>query len=178
MTVPTEASSISFEQAIADSQALLTQMGDNPIDNVEFEQTISRLVQSEQGARGFFATFLTAEHCPLADHPTPALLTGFQSSPAIVSEILVKNLAMSAAMDVYHTQAQNLEAAAGSQRVCHRTQTLIRALGLPSFTEKLTAMNASLDGEGAYQNFLIRWGYDEQQRTAIRAAVQALLSDY
>ena len=164
-------SSLSFEQAIAYCQDLLTQIDQHQIDDADLETAIAQLVATENGARGFFVTFLTANDFPPADQPPPPILNGLQTAPAIVGELLVKNLAMSAAMAVHHHRNQDPQSAQGSTQVCRRSQTLIQSLQLPGVAEKLAELERSLNGEGDYQAFLTRWGYDNEQKQAIRAAL-------
>lgn len=162
---------LSFEQAIAHSQELLLKIAQNNLSDQEITTAIANLVATENGARGFFVTFLTAQNFPLADQPSPALLTALESSPAIVGELLVKNLAMATATELLHQRRGDGEAAQGSQQVRQRTKNLINQLLLPGLTEKLAALEQSLDGEGPYQAFLERWNYDQEQRQAIRQAI-------
>ena len=168
--------SLSFEQAIAYCQEILAQVDQNHINDAELETAIGNLVFTENGARGFFVTFLTANDFPLADQPTPPILNALQTAPAIVGELLVKNLAMSAAMVVHHQRNQDPQAAQGSEQVCQRSQTLIQSLQLPGVAEKLADLEQSLDGEGSYKTFLTRWGYDNEQKQAIRAVLPSLLN--
>ena len=165
-----------FEQAIAYCQEILAQVDQNHINDAELETAIGNLVFTENGARGFFVTFLTANDFPLADQPTPPILNALQTAPAIVGELLVKNLAMSAAMVVHHQRNQDPQAAQGSEQVCQRSQTLIQSLQLPGVAEKLADLEQSLDGEGSYKTFLTRWGYDNEQKQAIRAVLPSLLN--
>lgn len=169
--------SISFEQAIAYCQELLVQADAQSLDDPQLTTAIANLVATENGARGFFVTFLTAQDFPLADAPSLPIINGLQTAPQIVGELLVKNLAMAAAMVVHHQRNGDRQAAAGSQQVCQRSQTLIRALQLPGITEKLTDLEESLDGAGSYQAFLSRWGYDDEQKQSIRAALHLLQGD-
>ncbi|WLT37084.1 hypothetical protein NON20_13750 [Synechocystis sp. B12] len=162
---------LSFEQAIAHSQELLLEIAANNLSDQEMTTAIANLVATENGARGFFVTFLTAQNFPLADQPNPALLTALSSSPAIVGELLVKNLAMATATEILHQRREDIDAAQGSQQVAQRTQTLINELSLPGLPEKLTELEQSLDGSGAYEAFLQRWNYDQEQREAIRQAI-------
>ncbi|MFM7191184.1 MAG: hypothetical protein ACKOX2_10250, partial [Microcystaceae cyanobacterium] len=90
---------VTFEAAISQSQALLTAIAEQRLDDQAFAQQVKTLVQTENGARGFFVTYLTAD-LPQADQPSPALLAALQTSPEIVSELLVKNLAMASATAV------------------------------------------------------------------------------
>jgi hypothetical protein len=165
---------LSFEQAIAHSQDLLGQMADGNLSDQEITTAIANLVATENGARGFFVTFLTAQNFPLADQPSPALLTALESSPAIVGELLVKNLAMASATEILHQRLEDGAAAQGSRQVAQRTQTLINELQLPGVPEKLTALQQSLDGAGPYTAFLQRWNYDQKQKEAIRQAIATL----
>ncbi len=163
---------LSFEQAIAHSQELLLEIAENNLSDQEITTAIANLVATENGARGFFVTFLTAQNFPLADQPTPALLTALESSPAIVGELLVKNLAMATATEILHQRRGDGDAAQGSQQVRQRTKNLINQLPSADLTAKLTALDQSLDGEGPYENFLERWNYDQEQRQAIRRAIE------
>jgi len=166
--------SLSFEQAIAYCQELLAQVDQHQITDADLETAIGNLVATENGARGFFVTFLTANEFPLADQPTPPVLNALHTAPAIVGELLVKNLAMAAAMAIHHQRNQDPQAAQGSQQVCQRSQTLIQSLQLPGVAEKLAELERSLNGEGSYQTFLTRWGYDDQQKQAISTALKSL----
>jgi len=174
MTMTVDFPALSFEQAIAYCQDLFAQVDQNQINEAELETAIANLVATENGARGFFVTFLTAHDFPLADHPTIPILHGLQTAPAIVGELLVKNLAMSAAMVVHHQRNQYPQAAQGSKQVCQRSQALIQSLQLPGVEAKLADLEQSLDSEGGYQTFLNRWGYDHEQKKAIRAALTSL----
>jgi hypothetical protein len=171
MVASVDYSNLSFEQAIAHSQDLLLKIAENKLSDQEITRAIANLVATENGARGFFVTFLTAQNFPLADQPSPALLTALESSPAIVGELLVKNLAMASATEILHQRREDGAAAQGSRQVRQRTKNLINLLPSPGLTEKLTALEKSLDGEGPYEDFLERWNYDQEQRQAIRLAI-------
>ncbi|MEB3228676.1 MAG: hypothetical protein VKJ27_09855 [Synechocystis sp.] len=175
-TMTVDFHSLSFEQAIAHCQALLAQVDQQQITDGDLETAIGQLVATENGARGFFVTFLTANNFPLADQPTQPVLNALHTAPATVGELLVKNLAMSAAMVVHHQRNADRESAQGSAQVCRRSQTLIQSLQLPGIAEKLTELERSLNGEGEYQGFLTRWGYDDEQKQAIYAALHSLIS--
>ncbi len=167
-TIPSE---VSFEQAIALSQDLLA---DQSLTEAELESAIAALVQTANGARGFFVTFLTGDYS-LADQPTAAVLQGLRSAPEQVADLLTKNLAMGTAMEITHRRSQNLELAAGSARVQRRSQRLIQLLQLPALQTSLQELLTSVtSGEGEYQSFLTRWGYDPEQRQAIQQAIATI----
>ena len=164
---------MTFEEAIALTQSLLSQMeaGMSPI---ETEAAIADLVKSENGARGFFVTYLTSG--TLADNPAPEIVRALQSSPEIVAELLVKNLAMSAAMAVTHRRHQKAEMAQGSDRVRDRTTRLIQMVKLPKIGEISRSLrDSAATGEGSYKAFLQRWGYDVEQRQVICQALAEVI---
>lgn len=168
---------ITFEEAIALAQSLLSEMERGELAEPELEARIGALVGSENGARGFFVTYLTDDRA-LADSPSPAVVRALQSSPEIVSELLVKNLAMSAGMAVAHRRNQNEEMAKSSERVRSRSAALIRDTELSAARSKAKQLLESVSsGEGAYQSFLKRWGYDSEQLEAIASAAQPVAID-
>ena len=177
MTTSPLPAALSFEQAITETQTILAQYQAEQLSPQLLQQAIQTLVQTDNGARGFFVTFLTAEACPLANQPTPEVLEALRSNPSTVSELLVKNLVMSAAMRIYHTRQQDETAVAGSKRVCRRTQKLIRVLNLPEIWETITQMNQSLDEQGSFTAFLERWEYDDKQRMEIRLVLRSTQPD-
>lgn len=167
---------ISFEEAIALTQSILVEIEQATLSESEIDRTIAALAASENGARGFFVTYLTDTRS-LADHPSNAVVQGLRSSPEIVSELLVKNLAMSTAMILTHTSNQNLEMAQGSERVQRRTMRLIDLVQLPIVQTKLQTLSESIAaGTGVYQSFLKRWGYDADQQNAIQEVLQKVIA--
>lgn len=166
---------ISFEEAIALTQSILAEMEQGTLSESEIDRTIAALAASENGARGFFVTYLTDPHS-LGDHPSDGVVQGLRSSPEIVSDLLVKNLAMSTAMILTHTGNQNLDMAEGSERVQRRTTHLIQQIQLAQVQTKIHSLLESLaSGAGQYQSFLERWGYDAQQKQAIAQALQSVV---
>lgn len=132
LTVP---DNLTFEQAIALTHTLMKQMQHQQIGEADLEKTLTALVASENGARGFFVTYLTDDR-PLADAPSAAVVQALQSSPEIVAELLVKNLAMSSAMAIAHRRNQNEAMAEGSDRVQTRTTQLIQKCSSPKWLLK------------------------------------------
>lgn len=162
---------ITFENAIAETQSLLEKIATQTITNLEIQAKITNLVKSENGARGFFVTYLTDER-PLIDSPSVEIIQALRSSPNIVGELLVKNLAMSSATVLAHRRNQDEEMAQGSEQVRDRTLFLIEAVKLPIINEKIQELEKSLTtGQGEYQDFLKRWQYDTEQKKAIQSAL-------
>ena len=156
---------ISFEDAIALTQQFIEQI--DSISEREKEKIVSALVTSQNGARGFFVTFLTSDN-PIVDQESSGIINGLKTSPEIVSELLVKNVAMSTAMKLSHQRNKNEDMANQSQRVTNRSLYLIEQLSLTEVEQQIQALKTTiLKGEGIYQQFLNRWQYDEEQKKAI-----------
>jgi len=165
---------VSFEEAIAHTQQLMQAMEQEALSEAEVESTLAQLVSTENGARGFFVTYLTDDR-PLADYPSSGVINALKASPDVVSELLVKNLAMSAAMAIAHRRNNDESMAQGSNRVRSRTANLMQHLQLPQITTKLQQLNESATtGQGAYQAFLDRWNYDAEQRQRIQEVTQVV----
>ena len=178
--------SVTFEEAIALTQSLMSQMetGELQGESAEaispggFGEAIAQLVKSENGARGFFVTYLTSEGT-LADHASKEVIQALQASPDIVAELLVKNLAMSSAMAVTHRRDNNEQMAQGSDRVRMRTTRLIEQVELPKVRELALALRESaVTGAGTYKTFLQTWGYDAEQRQIIYQALDRVLPEF
>jgi hypothetical protein len=169
--------SVSFEEAIALTQTLMSQREAGELSPEEFSQAIDQLVKSENGARGFFVTYLTSQGT-LADNSAPEVIQALQASPNIVAELLVKNLAMSAAMAVAHRRNGDAENAQGSDRVRSRTIRLIERIELPQVRALALALRESaLTGTGTYKTFLQTWGYDAEQRQVICQALDRVIPE-
>ena len=167
-TVP---DNLSFEQAITLTQSLLAE----PLESEILAKAVAALVQTDNGARGFFVTFLAGE-TGWADHPPEAVIEGLQTDSATVADLLAKNLAMSTAMRLTHLRNEEPVAAAGSERVQWRTANLIERLNLSTVRARLGLLRETLEtGAGEYEAFLTRWGYDAEQRHAIGLAIAPLL---
>jgi hypothetical protein len=169
---------ISFEQAITETQSFLQQQSSNLIDNQDFAAKVSLLLQSENGARGFFVGFLTGDW-EMADQKNPDLIEALNAHPQ--SDLLIKNLVMSTAMAVIHRRNHNHKQAEGSDRVARRTALLISQLiGQFSKLEIQTIaqqMSDSANGNSEiYSQFLAKWGYDAEQKLAIANCLIPYLS--
>lgn len=164
---------ITFEKAIQLTQIFLNDY-QNLTENDQ-EIIISSLVKSENGARGFFVTYLT-DNREIADIPSEGVIKGLKSSPEIVSELLVKNVAMSTAMKISHQRSENEKMAQNSERVTNRSIQLIKDLKLDIVTEKIKQLITTItEKKGIYQDFLNRCNYDDQQQEMIKQNLQSLV---
>lgn len=160
-------SSVTFEQAIDLTQDLLKQIEIGKLSPQAVERVVSDLVNSNNGARGFFVVYLT-DDLTLDPALYEAIISALKTSPKIVSELLTKNLAMSTATAITHTRNNDEQMAQQSINVQQRTVNLIEKLQLSDLFEELKKLRQTLEqNEGFYQQFLERWKYDSQQRQAI-----------
>lgn len=165
------AQSLSFQDAINATQSLMEKMVNNQLDESEIERALSSIVSSKSGARGFFVPYLTSE-LTLADNPSSGVINALKTSPEIVGELLVKNLAMSSGMAVTHRRNNDESSALSSERVTRRTANLIDLVNLDLIREELSKLQTTIaTGKGEYQDFLNRWGYDRQQQEVIQQAI-------
>ncbi len=171
LTIP---DNLTFQDAIALTQSLLAQLEQGKLSEPEIQEAIASLVSTLPGARGFFVTYLTDER-PFADNQTPAVIDALRHNTETIADIIVKNIAMSTAMAITHQRNQDEEMATSSQRVRSRSAKIIKLLQLPEVQERSQQLYASATtGNGSYQEFLSRWGYDPEQRQAIALALEPL----
>lgn len=160
---------ITFEEAIAFTEEFIEKIPN--MSEQEKELALKSLVKTNTGARGFFVTYLTNEN-PRVDEFTTGIVQGLASFPEIVGELLVKNMAMSTAMKVYHLRNNDLEMAESSNRVTQRSKKLIEVLNLEIIKTKINQLKNTLEtNEGEYQSFIKRFGYDEEQKQAILGTI-------
>lgn len=182
----------SFEDAIASAPALCDQMqkGNGQLSDAD-TKALSNLLATSNGARGFFVNWLTVDEYELADRQgARALINALakaQDAP-MVSELMVMNVAMSAATAVAHRRNGDAESEARSQRTSKRAALIVRTLMPekqpwlpPEYDGLFAATQAALAGADAqgdrsedeerWAKFLQRWGYDEEQLRAILDAL-------
>jgi hypothetical protein len=164
LTVPAK---IEFDEAIELTQVFLIQLKKNELSPSEIQDFVSALVRSANGARGFFVTYLTALE-PICDEPRSEIIAALQANPDIVADLLVKNLAMSTAQQIYHQRRNDPEMMASSGTVATRTTKIIQQVNLDRIRDLCRELVQTIHtGNGSYSDFLIRWGYDEEQKQAI-----------
>jgi hypothetical protein len=173
-TLPVPAK-IKFDEAISLTQTFLTKLKKNELTSAEILTFVSELVQTANGARGFFVTYLTAQD-PICDEPQPEVIAALQAHPDIAADLLVKNLAMSTAQQLYHHRRNDSEMMASSATVAARTTKIINQLNLLQIQEMCRELVDTINtGTGEYNDFLMRWGYDDEQKTAIARSITQLL---
>lgn len=167
-------SNLSFEDALQLTETLIEAMVNKQLKDYEIEEIITTLVDSQNGARGFFVIYLTSD-LSLADHPSEGVINALKTSPEIVGELLVKNLAMSSAMAITHRRNNDEEKAQGSEKVSQRTSNLIKQINLELIKEKLVKLRETIiNNDGSYQTFLDKWGYDEEQKEVMKQNIEKI----
>lgn len=163
--------SITFEEAINFTQSLLEEIETGKITDEKLEETLTSLVKTMNGSRGFFVTYLTAD-LSCVENPSQSIINALKTSPEIVSELMVKNLVMSTAMAITHNRNSDSEMEQNSQKVSRNCANLINKLQLDLLQSKLQEMAKSLSTKsGEYQEFLAKWGYDDEQKQAMLQSV-------
>lgn len=166
------AENLSFEEALNVAQTLLDRAVRGEISPPQLQQTIAQLVATENGARGFFVMYLSDPRSQMEDY-TDLVVAALQTSPDVISSLLVKNLAMSTAMILTHQRNQKAELVSGSEQVRSRSLKLIQQLQTPQLQAQIQALGHSVaTATGDYQAFLERWQYDTEQRQAIAQSLQ------
>ncbi len=168
---------MTFEAAIAISRSLLNQMEESQLSDAELGATVSALVNTANGVRGFFVTYLTDSR-PFADTPDPAIIQALQSSPETVTEFAIKNLAMSTAMEITHHRNGNSELERQSAQVRDRSTNLLKLLNCDRLRTEAQALHQSiLNDSGSYAGFLKKWGYDAEQQQAIATRLETVFPE-
>ena len=175
MSILTVPANIKFDAAIDLTQLFLTQLKKNELSSAQILDFVSALIQTANGARGFFVTYLTAQD-PICDEPQPEIITAIAAYPEIAADLLVKNIAMSTAQQLYHQRRDDSEMMASSATVAARTTKMIQALNLPQIQSMLRELTNTIQtGTGSYTEFLTRWGYDQEQKESIDKIVSQLI---
>ena len=163
----------SFQQAMEITAQWLGLWEQGELSDEVLADRVAELVASRDGARGFFVISLAGDS-PLMDRLPDPLQMQLRSAGEGVVDLTVRNLAMSTAMAVHHQRSGDGEQQAKSERVSQRCHELLQLLEPEHVKTRLETLLAATKGEGDDVEFLARWGYDEQQKAAIAAAVLAV----
>jgi hypothetical protein len=165
---------LKFADAIELTQQLVSQLPENQLSPAQITQLVQNLVATTEGARGFFVGYLTND-AAIVDQPSPAIIQGLQAHPAVVADLLVKNLAMSTAQHVHFQRSEQPDMASNSATVARRSRQLIALLDMPLIHQLGQQLSQSIQTKtGKYVEFLERWGYDPEQQAAIQQQMDSL----
>jgi hypothetical protein len=184
------ASTVNFEQSIQATNELLSQLNGREIDESTATAEVASLIEHPAGARGFLVAYLTGDS-PVADEHPHCVLRGLRESNELITELLIKNLVMSAAARVVHERTKDEKLATGSLKVNRRSQELARLVWNSVLAEHLQNLSeimdrlielkksgrtiADLNIEGSeWAKFLAKGDFDLQQLEAARTAMLAI----
>lgn len=160
----------SFQEAIAQSAEWIALWDKDELSDDVLADLVGQLVQERDGARGFFVVSLTGDS-PLMDRLPEVLLHQLRGAGEEVVDLTVKNLAMSTAMCVLHNRNQDADLLDRSLRVQSRSLDLLRRLDSQFVKDRLEQLLKGLEGHGEDQEFLEKWGYDQEQRKKIEEII-------
>ena len=165
-----------FQQAMEITAAWLQQWENEEISDEVLADRVGEMVASRDGARGFFVVSLAGDSA-LMDRLPDAVVGQLRHAGEPVVDLSVRNLAMSTAMAVQHRRHGDAPQQAGSERVNARCTELLRLLDPEQVKQRLEQLLEGCDDRGDDALFLKRWGYDNDQKNAIRESALAVAED-
>ena len=158
-----------FKEAMEATMIWCKSWENDEISDEVISDRIGELIKTVEGARGFFVVSLSID-CPLMDRFPDALIFQLRSSGDIVIDLTVKNLAMSSAMVITHhknNDSQEIQ----SERIKIRCIELLKLLDSNAVKKRLDVLLQATKGNGTDLKFLDRWGYNDEQITAISESI-------
>tara|TARA_Y100001968_G_scaffold280565_1_gene277166 strand:- start:39046 stop:39570 length:525 start_codon:yes stop_codon:yes gene_type:complete len=168
----------SFEEAMNATLLWCNAWEEGGLSDEVLSDRVAELVESQEGARGFFAISLS-NNCPLMDRLPDPLIIQLRKAGTIVVDLTVKNLAMSSAMALNHKINKNLKNQEGSERITARCRELLRLLDPNLVKKQLEDLLAAVSGKSQtnYAEFLKRWEYNEDQKLAITKSIYSVATN-
>ena len=158
-----------FKEAMEATMIWCKSWENDEISDEVISDRIGELIKTVEGARGFFVVSLSID-CPLMDRFPDALIFQLRSSGDIVIDLTVKNLAMSSAMVITHHKNNNSQEIQ-SERIKIRCIELLKLLDSNAVKKRLDVLLEATKGNGTDLKFLDRWGYNDEQITAISESI-------
>ena len=158
-----------FKEAMQASMLWCKSWENGEISDEVISDRIGELIQTVEGARGFFAVSLSID-CHLMDRFPDALIFQLRKSGEIVVDLTVKNLAMSSAMIIKHRE-NNDPLENQSRRIRNRCVELLKLLDSTQVKKRLDVLLDATKGNGKDLKFLNKWGYNAEQITAISKSI-------
>ena len=163
----------SFEQAMNAAILWCNSWEEGSISDEVLADRVAELVETAEGARGFFVISLSID-CPLMDRLPDPLVFQLRKAGENIVELIVKNLAMSSAMACYHMINKDNKLQSESERINSRCVDILRLLEPALVKKHLEIMLDATKGKGKVVNFLERWNYKKQQIVAIANSINSV----
>tara|TARA_B100000700_G_C14866096_1_gene771022 strand:+ start:252 stop:770 length:519 start_codon:yes stop_codon:yes gene_type:complete len=163
----------SFKQALDATILWCNAWEEGNLSDEVLADRIAELVETHEGARGFFVISLSSD-CPLMDRLPEPLIFQLRKVGESIVDLTTKNLAMSSAMAVHHRRNQDKKHLSGSERIIARCTELLKVLEPNSVKKHLETLLDATIGKGNKVDFLERWGYDNEQKKAIAFNINAI----
>ncbi len=159
-----------FEEALKQASFWCNAWEAGELSDEVLADKVSDLLHKEEGARGFLVISLTSES-PLMDRLPEPLVNKLQKEGEFIIDLVVKNLAMSSAMTVFHNKQKNFDLKNSSERIKRRCIEILRVLDSSLVKERLEVLLNGIKGFGKDSDFLKRWNYDREQVKAISESI-------
>ena len=159
-----------FEEAIHFAMIWCNAWDREEISDEVLAERVAELLKSSNGARGFFVASLSSES-PLMDRLPDPLIFKLTEAKELVIDLAVRNLVMSTAMGIIHKRNRSQDQQSGSERISMRCIDLLRKLDPLSVKKRIETMLEATEGKGDDVNFLKKWGYDKEQKSAIASNI-------
>jgi len=166
----------SFQQAIEFSIVWLRAWEKGELSDEVMADRVAELIDSQNGARGFFAICLS-DDSPLLDRLPEALVMQLRAAGEKIIDLTVRNLAMSSAMALIHQRNADKDLQNKSERITARCIEILRLLEPNAVRSRLEKLLAATKGQGKDLKFLEKWNYDNEQKLAIASSIIAVASN-
>ncbi|WP_320677219.1 hypothetical protein [Prochlorococcus sp. MIT 1300] len=160
----------SFEQAMNAAMLWCKSWEKGELSDEVLADRVSELIETRDGARGFFVITLATDLTVIDRLPEPLILQ-LRIAGEMIVDLAVKNLAMSTAMSIHHERVGDIKQKANSQRITNRCIELLRSLEPRIVKKRLEILLDATSGNGEDVNFLKRWNYDKGQILAISKSI-------
>ena len=162
-----------FEEAISAANLWCNAWEKGELSDEVFADRVAELLESKDGARGFFVVSLAGDY-PLLDRLPDALLIQLRAAGESVIDLVVKNLAMSSAMEIHHQSRLDTKQQESSERIKERCLDFLRSLDPTLVKIRLETLLSATKGNGDDVQFLESLGYDKRQKNAIAKSINSI----
>ena len=174
---------LTFDKAITLSANLIEAIDAGQITAAEALAPLNEIMQSTNGARGFFVSLLTGDSA-FSENIPDELVTACKNNSEIVYDLLAKNAVMSSCTAYQHLQSGDPESAGKSAAVAKKSLAIINKLNCAGMKSTMEAMISAIENKigpnsesGAvdeslhYAPFLARWRYSNEQLDHARSII-------